>query len=121
MERIKLGHTNLYVSPICYGTWEIGGMPFFQTPDRKEAERTIHAAIDIGINFVDTAPVYGFGRAEKILGDILRKRDVILATKGGLYWTSEDRDTIDVDNSPEFNEQTFQSHYWPKIEHKGKR
>ncbi len=102
MEKAKLGKTDLYVSPICYGTWEIGGMPFFRTPDKSDAIRAIDVAIDIGINFIDTAPVYGFGRSEEILGEALQGKDVIVATKCGLYWTSDDPDTIDVDNSSVF-------------------
>lgn len=102
MEKIRLGKTELYVSPICYGTWEIGGMPFFQTPDRDVSIRAIHAALDVGINFIDTAPVYGFGRSEELLGQALFGREVVVATKCGLYWTSNDIDSIDVNNSPQF-------------------
>jgi len=58
----------------------------------KESIRTIHAALDHGINLIDTAPIYGYGRSEEIVGEALRlggRRDsVILATKVGLDWTN---------------------------------
>jgi aryl-alcohol dehydrogenase-like predicted oxidoreductase len=60
--------------------------------DEKESIRTIHAALDQGINLIDTAPIYGFGRSEEIVGEALRqygrRESVILATKVGLDWTS---------------------------------
>lgn len=102
MEKTRLAKTDLYVSPICYGTWEIGGMPFFQTPSRSESIRAIHTALDIGVNFIDTSPVYGFCRAEELVGEAISKRDVVIATKCGLYWQGDDIDSIDVDNNPQF-------------------
>jgi aryl-alcohol dehydrogenase-like predicted oxidoreductase len=71
------------------GTWAIGGWMWGGT-DERESIRTIHAALDLGINLIDTAPVYGFGRSEEIVGkalaqDGLRQRAVI-ATKVGLDW-----------------------------------
>jgi aryl-alcohol dehydrogenase-like predicted oxidoreductase len=61
--------------------------------DEKESIRTIHAALDQGVNIVDTAPVYGFGRSEEIVGEALRQRgrreSIILATKVGLDWTND--------------------------------
>src|SRR5260370_19550369 len=60
--------------------------------DEKEAIRTIHAAFDQGVNLIDTAPVYGFGRSEEIVGEALRqsgrRESIILATKVGLDWTN---------------------------------
>jgi aryl-alcohol dehydrogenase-like predicted oxidoreductase len=59
--------------------------------DEKESIRTIHAALDQGVNLIDTAPIYGYGRSEEIVGEALRqhgRRDsVILATKVGIDWT----------------------------------
>jgi aryl-alcohol dehydrogenase-like predicted oxidoreductase len=66
------------------GGWMWGGS------DEKDAIRTIHAALDSGINLIDTAPVYGFGRSEKIVGKALavggRRKNTIIATKIGLDW-----------------------------------
>ena len=59
--------------------------------DDDESIKTIHGALDHGINFIDTAPVYGFGRSEQIVGKAIRGRrdEVILATKCGLVWDKQ--------------------------------
>ena len=77
------------ISRIALGTWAIGGWMWGGT-NEDESIKTIHAALDRGINLIDTAPVYGFGRSEEIVGKALaqgghRKRAVI-ATKVGLAW-----------------------------------
>ena len=91
LEYIKIDGTNLVSSRIALGTWAIGGWMWGGT-DEKESIRTIHAALDQGINLIDTAPVYGFGRSEEIVGEALRQRgrreSIILATKVGLDWTN---------------------------------
>ena len=80
------------VSRVALGTWAIGGWMWGGT-DEQESIRTIHAALDQGVNIVDTAPVYGFGRSEEIVGNALAqdgKRDgVILATKMALEWDAQ--------------------------------
>jgi aryl-alcohol dehydrogenase-like predicted oxidoreductase len=90
LEYIKIGDTNLISSRIALGTWAIGGWMWGGT-DGKESIRTIHAALDQGINLIDTAPIYGFGRSEEIVGEALRqygrRESVIIATKVGLDWT----------------------------------
>lgn len=80
----KLGNSNLNISVIGYGGWEIGWTDY----DLSELEPTIMKAIELGINFFDTAPVYGFGKSEEVIGRILKPyRDkVIIATKVGLRW-----------------------------------
>lgn len=79
-------------SRIGLGTWAIGGWMWGGT-DEREAVDTILAAFDRGINVIDTAPVYGFGRAEEIVGKALSeygKRDeVVVATKAGLDWRDD--------------------------------
>jgi len=91
LEYINIKGTNLISSRIALGTWAIGGWMWGGT-DEKESIRTIHAALDHGINLLDTAPVYGQGRSEEIVGEALRqngRRDsAILATKVGLDWTT---------------------------------
>jgi aryl-alcohol dehydrogenase-like predicted oxidoreductase len=81
--------TSLSVSRIGLGTWAIGGWMWGGTDD-EESVRTIHAAIERGINLIDTAPAYGFGHSEEIVGRAiadhnLRSR-VVIATKTGLEW-----------------------------------
>jgi aryl-alcohol dehydrogenase-like predicted oxidoreductase len=91
LEYMNIAGTNLISSRIALGTWAMGGWMWGGT-DEKESIRTIHAALDQGINLVDTAPVYGFGRSEEIVGEALRQRgrreSIILATKVGLDWTN---------------------------------
>src|SRR5580704_3934155 len=81
--------TSLKVSPIAIGTWAIGGWMWGGT-DEARSVATIRTAFEHGINIVDTAPVYGFGRSEEIVGKAiadgrLRSR-VLIATKAGLEW-----------------------------------
>lgn len=88
MENIAFGDTGLVASKIGLGTWAIGGWMWGGT-DRRQAIRTIHAALDRGITLIDTAPVYGFGRAEEIVGSALaggRRERAVIATKVGLDW-----------------------------------
>jgi aryl-alcohol dehydrogenase-like predicted oxidoreductase len=77
------------VSRIALGTWAIGGWMWGGT-NEDESIRTICAALDCGINLIDTAPVYGFGRSEEIIGRALaqggRRKQALIATKTGLDW-----------------------------------
>src|SRR6202045_3130703 len=79
--------TSLKVSPVAIGTWAIGGGMWGGT-DEAESIATIQAAFEHGINIVDTAPVYGFGRSEEIVGKAIAqarlRSDVLIATKAGL-------------------------------------
>jgi aryl-alcohol dehydrogenase-like predicted oxidoreductase len=92
MEYIKVKSLNGEVSRIGLGTWSIGGWMWGGT-DEEEALRTIRTALDYGINLIDTAPVYGFGHSEEIVGRALaqhgRREDVIIATKVGLEWRGD--------------------------------
>src|SRR6266702_4064125 len=89
MEFAKIAGTTLEVSRIGLGTWAIGGWMWGGT-DERESIATIDAAIERGINLVDTAPAYGFGRSEEIVGRALGqgglRRQVKIATKVGLEW-----------------------------------
>src|SRR6266478_4244459 len=89
MELIDIPGTSLKVSPVAIGTWAIGGWMWGGT-DEAESVATIRAAFEHGINIVDTAPVYGFGRSEEIVGRAIAegrlRSDVLIATKAGLQW-----------------------------------
>ena len=89
MECVTISGTNLQASRVGLGTWAIGGWMWGGT-DERESIRTIRAALDKGINVIDTAPAYGFGRSEEIVGKAVTEyghRDtVIIATKVGLEW-----------------------------------
>lgn len=88
MENVTLGRSELKVSPICFGTWELGGE--WGTFDEEAAIAAIRRARDLGINFFDTAQGYGFGASERLLGTALagdlrsNRGEVVVATKGGL-------------------------------------
>jgi aryl-alcohol dehydrogenase-like predicted oxidoreductase len=88
-ERATIPGTALKVSPVALGTWAIGGWMWGGT-DEAQSISTIRTALEHGINVIDTAPVYGFGRSEEIVGKAvaeggLRSR-VVMATKAGLEW-----------------------------------
>src|ERR1700750_1662374 len=89
MELTDIPGTALKVSPVAIGTWAIGGWMWGGT-DEAESIATIRAAFEHGINIVDTAPVYGFGRSEEIVGKAIAesglRSQVIIATKAGLQW-----------------------------------
>ena len=89
MELAEIPGTSIKVSRVALGTWAIGGWMWGGT-DEAQSVSTIRAAFDHGINLIDTAPVYGFGHAEDIVGRAiheggLRSR-VLIATKAGLEW-----------------------------------
>ena len=91
LEYINIDGTNLVSYRIALGTWAIGGWMWGGT-DEKESIRTIHAAFDKGNNLIDTAPIYGYGRSEEIVGEAMRqygrRESILLATKVGLDWTN---------------------------------
>jgi aryl-alcohol dehydrogenase-like predicted oxidoreductase len=88
METTAINGTALVASKICLGTWGIGGW-MWGGSDEDTAIRAIHSALERGINLIDTAPVYGFGRSEEIVGKALdggRRGRALIATKVGLEW-----------------------------------
>src|SRR6266850_1374023 len=92
MEYSKMNGLNRKVSRIGLGTWAIGGFMWGGT-DEQEALETIRAALEHGINLIDTAPAYGLGRAEELVGRALAKygkrEEVIIATKVGVEWRGD--------------------------------
>ena len=89
METIQLGETDIVASRVGLGTWGIGGW-MWGGSDEKQAIPTIQTAVDRGITLIDTAPVYGFGRSEEIVGKALaeggRRSQAVIATKVALEW-----------------------------------
>jgi len=79
----QLGRTPWKVSDISFGAWAIGGA--WGTVDDNDSMAALHAAIDAGVNFIDTADVYGMGRSERLIARLRkeRKEDVVVATKAG--------------------------------------
>ena len=91
MQYRKFGKTDLLVSEIGFGAWAIGGGAMIGTTsigwgdtDDKTSEQAIRQALDVGINFFDTADIYGLGHSENILGKTIGgNKEVIIATKVG--------------------------------------
>lgn len=94
MQTRKLGTTDLHLTSIGLGTWAIGGGGWkygWGAQDEKESLATIHRALDLGINWIDTAPVYGLGHAEEVVGKAIKGMNnrPTIATKCGLVWDKE--------------------------------
>ena len=94
MQYRTLGKTEITASAVALGTWAIGGGPWWGDSDDDQSIKAIQAAIDAGVNLIDTAPAYGWGHSEKIVGKAVKDRrdKVILSTKCGLWW-NDDRGT----------------------------
>lgn len=97
MKYMDIGKTGIKASVISLGTWAIGGGSWWKNTEDSEAIWTIERALDLGVNLIDTAPVYGFGHSEEVIGKAIKgRRDkVILSTKCGLWWD-------DSEGSPHF-------------------
>lgn len=88
MKYRELGQTGIEVSVIGLGTWAIGGTWWGGT-DEADSVAALRYGLDNGVNLIDTAPVYGFGLAEEIVGKTIRDMDrsqVVIATKAGRVW-----------------------------------
>ncbi|MGG9999626.1 aldo/keto reductase [Pseudovibrio ascidiaceicola] len=77
----QLGGTNLQLPTLGIGGAAFGGL--FATAPRKESMSTLDRAKEVGLTYIDTAPYYGFGRSERVIGDAVRKYDYIISTKVG--------------------------------------
>lgn len=108
MQYRKLGNSDLSVSAVALGTWGLGGGSVWSDHDSTEAEASslLDACREFGINYIDTAPVYGTGESERLLGAALkgRRHEFVLQTKCSLNWRGEggnfhySRDGYTVDN-----------------------
>lgn len=115
----QLGKSGIQVSAMGLGCWAIGG-PFtnmegvpvgWSDVDDNESIRAIHRALDLGVNFFDTADVYGTGHSEEILGKALmgRRDKVVIATKFGNVFNSETRQCTSKDGSPEYVREALEA------------
>jgi aryl-alcohol dehydrogenase-like predicted oxidoreductase len=88
MEYRKLGRTDIEVPTVVFGAWAIGGW-MWGPQDHPAAVAAIQTSLDLGVNAIDTAPVYGFGRSEEIVAEAIqgrKRRELVLLTKFGLRW-----------------------------------
>lgn len=95
MEMRALGRHGLTVPAVTFGAWAIGGW-YWGGSDDRESIRALHAAVDQGMVMVDTAPMYGCGHSETVVGKALagRRNHVLIATKCGLRWDTEEGTTF---------------------------
>jgi len=105
MRTVRLGSSDLEVTPIAYGTWQFGGD--WGAVDEEAAIAAIRRAHELGVNFFDTARAYGFGISERILGRALteqlggaEREQIVIATKGGLRIDAEEG--LVRDSSPQW-------------------
>ncbi len=90
MQYRPLGQSGIQASVVAFGAWAIGGWPWGGT-DEANAVSAIHRALDLGMNLIDTAPAYGLGLSEEIVGKAIagRRKDAVIATKCGLTWHTD--------------------------------
>lgn len=90
MEYRQLSNSNLKISPVILGTWAFGNDSWWGYQDDKDSFAVLDKAVALGINCIDTAPVYGRGHSEKIVGKFLKEKrlreKIVIATKFGLNW-----------------------------------
>ncbi len=94
MQMRPLGASGIQASAVAFGAWAIGGWMWGGTEERESIE-AIHAALDNGINLIDTAPMYGMGRSEEIVGKALQgglRNKAIIATKCSMVWDGSGED-----------------------------
>ena len=106
MKKRKLGNSDVYVTPMAFGAWAIGGW-MWGGAEEQAAIKAIQAAYHASITSIDTAPVYGFGRSEELVGKAMKgiSRDKYqILTKFGMNWETEQGeyffDTVDNDGKP---------------------
>lgn len=97
MKYIQIGKSDLKGSIVALGTLSMSGMHYGPSDD-AESVRTIHRARELGVNILDTALRYGFGKSERIIAEAVkgRRHDYIICTKGGLVWNGEEGSFIEV-------------------------
>src|SRR5262245_36058448 len=108
-KQTQIGKTDLYVNPIGLGTNAVGGHNLFPNLDEEAGRELVRAGLANGINFIDTAFIYGIGRSEEIIGEVVKERgnrsEVVIASKAAHKFVGKD---IVLDNSPAFLKQSVE-------------
>ncbi|MDC7234083.1 MAG: aldo/keto reductase, partial [Spirochaetales bacterium] len=93
MNKKKLGNSDMQITPVGLGTWAIGGPWIYGWGEQDDTDsiKTIHAALEQGINWVDTAPAYGLGHSETITARAIRESSYkpYIFTKCGIRWNEK--------------------------------
>ncbi len=105
----ELGRTGWQVSEVSFGAWAIGGS--WGSVDDKESITALHKALDLGVNFIDTADVYGDGHSERLIAGVLKERreEVIVATKAGRRLDPHTADGYNDANLTRFVERSLRN------------
>jgi aryl-alcohol dehydrogenase-like predicted oxidoreductase len=89
MNTRQLGNSDLHLSEVGFGAWAVGGGGYafgWGAQDDNESIAAIHRALELGVNWIDTAPVYGLGHSEEVVGKAIKGKKVIIATKCSQVW-----------------------------------
>jgi myo-inositol catabolism protein IolS len=108
-KQVQLGKTGLYVNPIGLGTNAVGGHNIYPNLSDETGRDVVRTAIDHGINFLDTAFIYGPERSEELIGEVLKEKgnrqDIVIATKGAHKFVNG---LVVLDNSPAFLKEAIE-------------
>ncbi|WP_025113592.1 aldo/keto reductase [Lysinibacillus fusiformis] len=102
--------TTIKISEIGLGANAVGGHNLFENLNEQDGKELVSAALDLGITFIDTADIYGKGRSEELVGEVLKKysrEDFTLATKGGRHWLEDG--SVKTDNHPQYLRGAFEN------------
>src|SRR5690625_3059855 len=102
-QRVKLGKSNLFVHPIGLGANAVGGHNLYPNLDEEQGKDVVRQAIESGVNFIDTAFIYGPKRSEELIGEVVKetgkREDLVIATKAAHHIVNGE---TKIDNSPDF-------------------
>ncbi|QFF98947.1 aldo/keto reductase [Psychrobacillus glaciei] len=109
-KRVEIGKTGLFVNPVGLGTNAVGGHNLFPNLNDETGKEIVRTAINNGIDFLDTAFIYGPGRSEELIGEVLKetgtRQEIVLATKGAHKFLDG---KVVVDNNPNFLKETVEN------------
>ena len=109
MQYRELGRTGWKVSTVSFGAWAIGGS--WGSVDDKDSLAALDRAVDLGVNFIDTADVYGDGRSERLVGELRRRRreHIYVATKAGRRLPTQTVEGYSRENLTAFVERSLKN------------
>lgn len=109
-QKTRIGKTDLYVNPIGLGANAVGGHNIYPNLSDQTGRDVVRAALENGINFLDTAYIYGPGRSEELIGEVIKEKgnrqDVVIATKGAHKFVDG---KVVFDNSPAFLQESVET------------